>query len=272
MSVVDAPRRRGAGLRFLLRRFRRRPTMPPGERLYAIGDVHGRLDLLTRLIRRIEDEEATLPAAKTSLLLLGDIIDRGPQSRQVVELVMRSRRGVTPVVLKGNHEEIAVGAWLGDREALAGWLRHGGVQTLESYGVNTAELDLDDLALAQRVIHAAIPVSVIAWFRSLPLSYARGDYLFVHAGIRPGIPMERQEDSDMLWIRHDFLDYQGSHGPVVVHGHSISETVELRGNRIGIDTGAYRTGRLSAIRLYEDQQDVLSVEDEGEMLLETVVD
>lgn len=248
------------------------PRVPDGERVYAIGDVHGRLDLLTRLLAEIEAQEAILPPARTTLVLLGDIIDRGPQSREVVELVMRRRASMSAIMLRGNHEDIAVAAWLGDREALEGWLQHGGIQTLESYGVAASDIEGADLTEAQRLIHSAIPASVIAWFRNLPTCHRCGDYAFVHAGIRPGIPLARQDDNDMMWIRQEFLDYQRPHGAVIVHGHSVSDSVELRGNRIGVDTGAYLTGRLSAVRLFEDQQDVMTVEGECELLLEALVD
>lgn len=238
--------------------FRRRPTLPPERRIYAIGDVHGRFDLLGELITRICSREGPFGSAGLTLLLLGDLVDRGPKSAQVISLVRQCAEVFADVVvLKGNHEDTMVAAWRGDREALAGWLDYGGVDTLLSFGVGPdiiASGDADALVAAMR---QAIPEETIDWLDALPLSYACGDYLFVHAGIRPGLPLDQQEATDILWIRDEFLDYTVSHGPMIVHGHTVSAQVEFRRNRIGVDVGAYRTGRLAALRLEGTRRKVI---------------
>ena len=192
------------------------------------------------------------------LLLLGDLIDRGPKSAQLTNFV-RHLATVFPevIVLKGNHEDTLVDAWKGDREALSGWLAEGGIDTIESFGSSTEALNLNNEGALMAAVRGAIPEKTIAWLDSLPLSDRRGDYLFVHAGIRPGLPIEQQEASDLLWIRDEFLDFAGSHGPVVVHGHTISNEVRFAPNRIGIDSGAYRTGKLAALRLEGTSREVL---------------
>jgi serine/threonine protein phosphatase 1 len=229
--------------------------MPPqgagGWRAYAIGDVHGRLDLLDGLLRQIEkDHSARGKSAKALLVFLGDLIDRGPQSSEVLE---RVRSEVMPsfqtVVLAGNHEEMMRRVLDGDLELLRKWLRFGGAECLASYGINPSEL----LALPQHAwipeLRSKIPKEHQALLRELEDSISFGDYLFVHAGIRPGIPLERQSASDLRWIREPFLADRRDHGVVVVHGHTISIGVDEQINRIGIDTGAYQTGVLSALAI-----------------------
>lgn len=259
--------------------------MAPGYRVYAIGDVHGRYDLLAELIFKIAAEQPRLPAARTFLVFLGDLIDRGPQSAKVLKLV---RWGGTAqpraIVLKGNHEEMLVEAWRGDRDALAGWLEHGGIETLDSFdevGCEAAPGDLDlhgghvdedawlDAALAR--LRRCVPADMVAWLDALPTSWRMGDYAFVHAGVRPGLPLDRQEDADLLWIREEFLTYPGPHGAVIVHGHTITDEVEFRPNRVGIDTGAYRTGRLSALCLWRREQRVISTAAEAVLDLAELV-
>lgn len=238
--------------------FRRRPKLPAGERLYAIGDVHGRFDLLSEIMMQICAREGPFGSAGLTVLMLGDLVDRGPKSAQVIDLVRQSAT-VLPecVTLKGNHEEVLVAAWRGDLEALAGWLAVGGLDTLASFGVDVARCDLGDLHAMLAATRAAIPEATIDWLDALPLSMTRGDYLFVHAGIRPGLSLEQQEPLDLLWIRDEFLDFRDSHGPVVVHGHTISSDVAFHHNRIGVDIGAYRTGKLAALRLEGTRREVL---------------
>lgn len=246
----------------------RRPTMAPGHRVYAIGDVHGRYDLLAELIFKIAAEQSRLSPARTFLVFLGDLIDRGPQSAKVLKLV---RWGGTAqpraIVLKGNHEEMLVEAWRGDRDALEGWLEHGGAQTLDSFDEVGCEASPDDgpgrLEAAFDRLRRCVAPDMVEWLDGLPTRWQIGDYAFVHAGVRPGLPLDRQEDADLLWIRDEFLSYPGPHGAVVVHGHTVSEQVEFRPNRIGIDTGAYRTGRLSALCLWRREQRVISTEAEA---------
>lgn len=167
------------------------------------------------------------------------------------------RKNKQVIVLLGNHEEAMLQALHGDAQALRRWLGVGGVETLRSFGVPDLQPDENprDYVLRAR---AAIPRHWLAWLSRLPLSVRSGDYYFVHAGIRPGVALSRQAREDMLWIRDDFLEDTRDHGAVVVHGHSISPAVDVRKNRIGIDTGAYVSGTLSAIYLEGQQQAVIT--------------
>lgn len=237
----------------------RRPSVPAGERVYAIGDIHGRYDLLIQLIERISDEQAALPPARTSLVLLGDMIDRGPQSQRVLELAYRGTLNKrSAVVLLGNHEDAMIESWRGNHDALDGWLEHGGITTLESFGVERDVIDRARPDELVALIRDTIPAHVVEWLQGCPLFHQSGDYLFVHAGIRPGLALAKQDAADMLWIREEFLNYSGDHGVVVVHGHTISQEVDFKANRIGIDTGAYRSGRLSALCLWGSERRVIS--------------
>lgn len=228
---------------------------PPGWRAYAIGDVHGRADLLLRLVEAIRADHAARPPAQGLIVMLGDLIDRGPQSRAVIEWAMAPPPvGFERVVLGGNHEEVLLSLIDGNRSLLPGWLMHGGRQCLMSYGVDpdTVSPAQPDAALA--IIRDAIPSSTVDFLRHLPDSLAFGDYLFVHAGIRPGIPLDAQSPRDLRWIRHDFLDSADDFGMMVVHGHTIQRRVDPRANRIGIDTGAWKSGRLTALALEDDRR------------------
>ena len=221
-----------------------------GYRAYAIGDVHGRLDLLERLLARIHAELERDKPAKTLLIFVGDLIDRGPSSAEVIERLRTYRhQGVQPVFLLGNHEEVLLRILAGDSALIAKWRWFGGSECLESYGVEPARLAhlTDDEALD--VVRAAVPKRHVEFLESFADSCRFGDYLFVHAGIRPGIELEQQSQADLRWIREPFLFDESDHGFMVVHGHTIAEEVEERSNRIGIDTGAYRTGVLSALAI-----------------------
>ncbi len=229
------------------------PRVPDGMRVYAIGDIHGRLDLFEELLASIEADNAGRAAADVRLVLLGDLIDRGPASSGVIEKAMALKRGnATVSILMGNHEEVLLRAIAGDTRATRLLVRVGGRATMMSYGFTDQEyqdLDYEELTarLAERVpeAHAAF----IGGFEDV-VEY--GDYVFVHAGIRPGIDLAEQKVSDLRWIRDEFLSHAGSHGRVIVHGHSITEDVDHRSNRIGIDTGAFASGRLTAIALEGD--------------------
>lgn len=224
--------------------------LPDGLRIYAIGDIHGRLDLLDALMFRIEADERTRGNARTQLVFLGDLIDRGPHSAGVVQRVLEIQQsGRAARFLMGNHEEVFLKALAGSVEALRFFVKIGGRATILSYGFDEEEysaLDYEALlpALIERVPHAHVE-----FLRSLEDRISVGDYLFVHAGIRPRVPVEEQTGGDLRWIRSEFLDFRGAHGPIVVHGHTITEEVEERPNRIGIDTGAFASGRLTALGL-----------------------
>lgn len=219
------------------------------QRVYAIGDVHGRFDLFRQLLALIRKDHIRRGPAKTKIIVLGDIIDRGPNAARLVHGCMNlSSLNDSFVVLKGNHEEMMVQALNGDLGAYRAWLHFGGRETLKSWNVDpiyTTETPTKaDLKAAAKMVGK----EVLAWLDDLPLYHRHDDCLFVHAGIRPSVPMRRQNPNDFLWITDDFLSSAVDHGVIVIHGHSITEAgPDVRSNRIGIDTGAYRTDRLTAI-------------------------
>lgn len=225
-------------------------SVPEGTRVFAIGDVHGRLDLLELLLSQIDAERRSAPREREYIVFLGDLIDRGPDSRGVIELLMRSRRFLpNAVFLAGNHEEMLLKILDGEEARIPEWLRYGGHEFVESYGIDPYELtEIHPLEAASR-IRNAVPAEHLQFIEDFADSFRVGDYLFVHAGIRPGVPVHEQTVSDLHWIRDDFLDSPAKFGFVVVHGHTISPTPEERHNRIGIDTGAYVSGNLTALCL-----------------------
>jgi len=230
-----------------------RPRVPSGQRVYAVGDVHGRLDLLDRMLAMIAEDAATgRPGTASTVVMLGDYVDRGPDGAGVLD---RLRAGPPPglglVCLRGNHDDTLL-RFLDDATAGEAWLGFGGGATLASYGVRpppSGEVGLDRLVAAQRALRSAMPPRHADFLSHLPYRLALGGYLFVHAGVRPGVPAERQTPADMMWIRDEFLRSGADHGRVVVHGHTVVRVPEVRRNRIGIDTGAYATGRLTALVL-----------------------
>lgn len=238
-------------------RRRARPSTN-GCRLYVIGDIHGCHTLLVRLLQMIEADQSQRQPAETHLILLGDYVDRGPRSREVCELLhaMSTTRHVH--CLLGNHERMVLSVLNGSRAALRLWLRYGGEETLDSWGIHRElicralrdEAGEDDLIAA---LERAVPHPIKDWLNSLRPCHIHGDYLFVHAGIRPRLPIHEQKEEDLLWIREPFLSSKVKHPWRVVHGHSECDEVEVRPNRIGIDTAAYRTGVLTAIGIEEDR-------------------
>lgn len=226
------------------------PSGPPGHRAYVVGDVHGRLDLLENLLARIHSELQRHPSEKTTLVFVGDLIDRGPSSAQVLERLRAYKRaGVNTVFLLGNHEEVLLRIIAGDAPLISKWRWFGGTECLQSYGVDTEQLRHADEQEALEIVRRAIPREHVKFLQSFSDSCRFGDYLFVHAGIRPGIPLDEQSQADLRWIREPFLLDDSDHGVVVVHGHTMSEEAEQHPNRIGIDTGAYRTGVLTALAI-----------------------
>jgi Calcineurin-like phosphoesterase len=225
------------------------PAGPDGYRAYAIGDIHGRLDLLEILLAKIESDIASRSRSENFIIFLGDLIDRGPDSAAVVERLRTYRPGdVTTVFLSGNHEEVMLRILAGERGGLlADWLKFGGAECLLSYGLDPTALAAKGEAAALKAIMAAVPQAHADFLASFADTFRFGDYLFVHAGIRPGLGIAEQTQSDLRWIREPFLQDDKDHGFVVVHGHTISSKVEERPNRIGLDTGAYRTGVLTAL-------------------------
>jgi len=224
------------------------PRTPRGYRAYAVGDIHGRSDLLDQILSMVEQDAERSPARKMLLIFLGDLIDRGPDSRGVVERLRTYRHDRLQIyLLAGNHEEVLLRLLAGERGLLEGWLKFGGAECLQSYGTDPSSLvglkEKDALA----IVRDAIPDEHRKFLAGFADTLRLGDYLFVHAGIRPGLDLSLQSQVDLRWIRAAFLDCEDDHGMVVVHGHTISESVDERANRIGIDTGAYRTGVLSAL-------------------------
>ncbi len=229
----------------------RRAEAPVGTRLYVVGDIHGRADLLDRMHQLILDDAAGAAAARKVVIYLGDYVDRGLESRQVIErLIGDAPAGFERVRLRGNHEELML-RFLDDPETGPEWFFNGGDATLFSYGVKPNNPLVSGMAAAalRHQLVARLPEPHLALLRSLGLYHVERDYLFVHAGIRPGVPIEDQLELDLTWIRDDFLDSRADHGKVVVHGHTITGEPEFRANRIGIDTGAFLSGRLTCLVL-----------------------
>jgi serine/threonine protein phosphatase 1 len=234
---------------------------PAGTAIYAIGDIHGRLDLLLELRAKIAADAARRRASRRILVHLGDYVDRGPDAQRVLDLLISMPMpGFQSVHLRGNHEQLML-----DFAADAGrglrWFVNGGLATLASYGLPFS----DDAARPDRAATARLHDGLLAllprahrdFLAGLPAWHRVGDYVFVHAGIRPGAPMEAQDIDDLLWIREPFLSANNDPGFVVVHGHTVAAAPQIRRNRIGIDTGAYATGVLTALAIEGDRLEVL---------------
>jgi len=235
-------------------------SVPMGRRVYAIGDVHGRLDLLDQLLAQIEEDMRELQPAKVSVVLLGDMIDRGPNSKGVLHRAMAGLEWATLYCVLGNHERMLLAVLDGNEAVAVPWFQFGGRETLASWGVDLARLSEPAPAGIVEAARDALSALDCSYLRHLAYRLRCGDYMFVHAGIRPGIRLDRQRPDDLLWIREPFLESRRYHGAVIVHGHSISQDIEERPNRIGIDTGAYRTGRLTALVLEGSSRRILCAE------------
>lgn len=227
------------------------PGVPEGRRVYAVGDIHGRADLLDRLHEIIAADLASAPERAVTVVYLGDYVDRGADSRGVIDILTREPLPVAERLhLKGNHEELML-AFLDGTGSDLGWMMNGAGATMASYGV--AEPDglsfRGDFQAAREALRAALPAEHRRFLRGLALTAAVGDYLFVHAGIRPGVPLDAQAPDDLIWIREEFLHSEDDHGMVVVHGHTPAAEVQWRANRIGIDTLAYASNRLTSLVL-----------------------
>lgn len=226
------------------------PAIPAGYRVYAVGDIHGEASLLTAMLDLIRADAGDHPPARTLVVFLGDYVDRGPDSRGVLDLLAAPPLpGMSLRFLLGNHEAAML-------EFLAGgpvgveWLRFGGVETLASYGIAaTGTPTPQRLAQWRMELEARLPSRHLDFLRGLENSCVIGGYAFVHAGIRPGRPLDMQIAEDLLWIREPFLSDPRPHGHVIVHGHTVTPEPELLPNRIGLDTGAYATGVLTALCL-----------------------
>ncbi len=227
------------------------PRVPAGSRVYAIGDIHGRVDLLRELHQLIHEDAYRRQATRNVLIYLGDYIDRGDHSAAVIDFLLDEPLPTFECVyLKGNHEDVLL-QFLADLDVGPHWLAYGGAETLRSYGVEPpdAAATRQQLARAQAELARRLPERHRRFMAAMPLSHVEGDYFFVHAGVKPGVPLARQSDKHMLWIRDEFLESDAEHGKIVVHGHSISPRPDVRRNRIGIDTGAFASGRLTCLYL-----------------------
>jgi serine/threonine protein phosphatase 1 len=222
-------------------------TLPPGERVYAIGDVHGCLDRLVALHEAIVEDIGARPAERTTLVHLGDYVDRGSDSAQVIDWLINGPPVPADKIvnLMGNHELMMLSAVAGlDREASGLWLANGGADSLLSWGISR---NVPPGEWATR-----IPRQHLIFLRDLAISHRIGPYLFVHAGVLPGVPLEQQNRQDMLWIREPFLSSRDNHGAVIVHGHTPKREPVVQPNRIAIDTGAVLGGDLTCVVLEAD--------------------
>lgn len=236
-------------------------SLPAGQRLYAIGDIHGRLDLLQQLIRTIEEDDAARAPMDSTILFLGDLVDRGPESAQVVSYLLDLKQRRAPErtrFLLGNHEEVLLAAAAGDEKALRFFTKIGGRETILSYGISEERYDALDYSELLAEFQARVPVEHRAFITSFDDIIVLGDYAFVHAGIRSTEPLAAQRPKDLRWIREGFLDVTAPFEKVIVHGHTIVPDVEELPNRIALDTGAYRSGKLTAMGFEGSQRWVLS--------------
>jgi serine/threonine protein phosphatase 1 len=219
-------------------------------RVYAIGDVHGRSDLLDQLLDAIGQDNAARPPSDTRLIFLGDLIDRGPDSAGVISRALSLKHGALRArFVLGNHEEVFLNALEGRPGAMRLLHQIGGRETLVSYGISEEEYRTATFEELTALAQVHVPQSHRAFLAEMDSHITLGSYLFVHAGIRPDVPLAQQAPSDMRWIREDFLRHRHPHSYVVVHGHSVVAGVEMHHNRIGIDTGAWSSGILTAIGL-----------------------
>jgi serine/threonine protein phosphatase 1 len=232
---------------------RPKPKLPDGIRIYAIGDIHGRADLLAEVFGAIDHHLARAGPARALHVFLGDYIDRGPASRQTIDLLIERGRRHESVFLRGNHEAFLFEV-LQDASRLEVWKEYGGFQTLMSYGlVPSLKPDGDEQNQLVQALVNGMPPDHRRFFAGLRPSFVCGDFFFVHAGVRPGVPLRRQREDDLLWIREEFLESEEDFGKVIVHGHTPVTKAEFRPNRINIDTGAYATGILTLLTIQGDR-------------------
>lgn len=235
--------------------------VPSGDRIYAIGDIHGRVDLLERLHAKIaRDAQTAAPGTRKTIIYLGDYVDRGLNTKELLDYLLDNPLpGFAPVYLKGNHDEYFANFLESSADGVP-WLKYGGDATVYSYGVRIAEDVPPELRLdhvRDRLLET-VPQRHMAFLTHLKLAWTVGDFLFVHAGVRPDRPWDQQLSEDLLWIREEFLESDREFGKIVVHGHSVSSAPDVRENRIGIDTGACFSNVLTCLVLEEDIKRFLS--------------
>jgi serine/threonine protein phosphatase 1 len=238
------------------------PCLPEGVRVYAVGDIHGRSDLLERILSGIVIDDREQPPALTKVIFVGDYCDRGSGSREVVDLLLdfRHRSGFEVRFLKGNHD-LLFHEVIQTGRSLWPWLELGGLSTLRSYGITPPAEAFDPAAPTQvrEALLEAMPLEHWTFYEELELFIVIGDYQFVHAGVRNGIPLDAQKEEDLLWIRDAFLLSHSRLDRVIVHGHTPQYAATFDGRRIGLDTGAYSSGLLSGVRLQGHDQALFSV-------------
>ena len=238
----------------------RTPSVPDGERVYAVGDIHGRLDLFEALRDAIDADDRGTPSAKTNIILLGDLVDRGPDSAGVIDAVRKWQQDRPVRCILGNHEEMFLKSF-SEIEVLYHFLRHGGRETIASFGLDRSQFNMLTLEDLQEQMQQLVPGDVRDYLANLDDLIVVGDYAFVHAGVDPEHPLDEQQTSDLRWIRDRFLRHGEPLSHVIVHGHTISEDVAFAGFRVGIDTGAYRTGRLTALVLEGTERRIIQAVD-----------
>lgn len=228
-------------------------AIPEGRRVYAIGDIHGRDDLFGRIIDMIRADHIARGPAKLTIILLGDLVDRGPQSASVVERALELKREFSDTrLLIGNHEECFLAALTGDVRRLKYFMRIGGDTTIRSYWGDDEGFEMASFDEVAARLPTLVPSRHVDFLGNGEDLIEIGDFAFVHAGVRPGVPLEKQDRNDLRWIRDDFLDHMGDHGKMIVHGHTITAYPDEQANRLGIDTGAFKSGTLAALGLEAD--------------------
>jgi len=239
------------------RREKLTPKVPQGSRIYVIGDIHGRADLLEILHGLVREDARQNAAERRVIIYLGDYVDRGLNTREVIDMLLSPPPdGFERVCLKGNHEAMMLD-FLGDAAAGPGWMELGGKATLLSYavGVEGGFGAAEEMKKAQAQLLEKMPEAHLEFLHQLRMTHVEGDYFFVHAGIRPGVPIEEQVEQDLLWIREPFLSSTAEHGKIVVHGHTIAGgKPDVTERRIGIDTAAYATGALTCLVLTGEER------------------
>lgn len=224
-------------------------VLPPGVRIYAIGDIHGRADLLRTLLGKVDADRKARPVERMITVFLGDYIDRGPSSKDVLDILLDYGESFETVFLKGNHEKFAVD-FLQNPSVIESWRSCGGFETLLSYGLKPSfSSTADERLKLSRELAECMPAEHLSFLMSLRLHFQCGGFLFVHAGIRPKVRLRDQDEKDLLWIRDAFLEYQKPFELFVVHGHTPVHAPDLQSNRLNIDTGAFATGRLTCVAI-----------------------
>ena len=234
------------------------PSVPAGMRVYAVGDIHGRADLLGKLAETIGNDLRASPSPEPVTIFLGDYIDRGPASREVIERLRRNDFPTPIVTLRGNHEDV-FGQFLRGTGDVAYIQKLGGDATLQSYGLDLGDLSRLDPEPLRDALRAAIPPEHRAFLERTAISCTAGDYFFCHAGARPGVPLDEQSEEDLMWIRDGFLKSDHDFGKVVVHGHTPVRSPEVRPNGINIDTKAFASGVLTALALEGTERRFLAI-------------